>query len=75
MLATLGNGKEFKFNFPVDELRQLELNTTGNGHGTIEVKDDDKKRTDDNKIVKPITFAPTDNTFRFNFDVTELKSE
>lgn len=71
VLATLGNGKEFKFNFPVNELRQLELNTTtGNDKNS-----DDTKPIDNNgkcdEMVKQIPFAPTDNSFRFNFDINE----
>lgn len=79
MLTTLGNGKEFKFNFPVDELKQLELENKVDADNIGQInKSENIEETPDkseNEIVKQITYVPTDNSFRFNFDVSKLKSE
>lgn len=70
-LASLGNGKDFKFNFPLAELEQLQLSTANDGNAaepSSPVESSDKIA--DGMVKQPAaTFIPTDNSFRFNFNI------
>lgn len=63
VLSTLGKDKDFKFNFPATTEQLIEkLNLTDSN---------DSNEANKQECKNGIVYGPTDNSFRFNFDVVE----
>lgn len=61
VLSTIGKDKDFKFNFPATTEQLIENLSLNDTNAT------DKLPQQNNGI----SYAPSDNSFRFNFDVAE----